>query len=85
MIIDTKKIRKRKRKVAVENKEEVRVSVQGERGQKNNNRQKDTKTNECTAFCWLRTRRVQKIGSHTNCCLRVCSARDVTVPHLRRS
>ena len=46
--------------MVVENKEEVRVSVQGERGQKNTNRQTDTKTDECTAFCWLRTRRVKK-------------------------
>jgi hypothetical protein len=53
--------------MAVENKDEVTVSVQGERGQKNTNRQQDTKTDECTALCWLRTRRVKKIGSHTDC------------------
>ena len=46
--------------MAVENKDEVRVSVKGARGQKNTNRQKDTKTDECTAFCWLRTRLIKK-------------------------
>ena len=66
-IINAEEIKKQKRKMAVENKDEVRVSVQGEIGQKNTNRQRDTKTVKCTAFCWLRTRRVKKIGSHTDC------------------
>ena len=63
-IINAEEIRKEKRKMAVENKDEVRVSVQGERGQKNTNRRKDTKTDEFTAFCWLRTRRVKKKSGH---------------------